>query len=95
MGPDNALVYPMQLGSGTVDPFVGLTALGQADRYSYGGQLRYRVHLYDNAADYRFGNQFNYHLWMAYRATDWVSVSGRLSYQRIGDIDGADLSSFG
>ncbi|MEX2565433.1 MAG: hypothetical protein WD431_05790, partial [Cyclobacteriaceae bacterium] len=39
---DAQLAYPMQLGSGTWDPSLGLTYLGQSDKFSWGAQSKYK-----------------------------------------------------
>lgn len=40
MRPTVRVPYPMQLGSGTCDPIVGLTYSGHSDGWAWGGQWR-------------------------------------------------------
>lgn len=84
------LAYPMQLGSGTWDPYVGVTYLGQADTYSWGAQTVYKVRLGDNSENYSFGNKLDLTGWFAYKLSENVSVSASASYMTIGSISGVD-----
>ncbi len=84
------LAYPMQLGSGTWDPYFGATYLGQADTFSWGAQTLYKVRLGDNSENYSFGNKFDLTGWFAYKLSKNVSVSASASYMNIGSISGSD-----
>lgn len=91
---DAPLAYPMQLGSGTWDPTLGLTYLGQLERFSWGAQSMYKFRLGDNAESYSFGNRFDMVGWGAIKVSDYFSFSTSLSYfdtQKINGID-ADLN---
>lgn len=84
------LAYPMQLGSGTFDPFVGATYLGQTDLFSWGAQATYKFRGGENNEDYSLGNRFDAVGWGAIKASDYVSFSTSLRYYTTGEIDGMD-----
>ena len=84
------LAYPMQLGSGTWDPYFGATYLGQSDKTSWGFQSLYKFRLGENSEGYTLGNQWSAGGWYAFKATKSFSFSGSLDYFKIGSIDGKD-----
>jgi len=84
------LAYPMQLGSGTVDPFAGLTFLGQANRFSWGAQGRYQLRIGENQEAYRFGNLIQAKGWGSYYLGESSSLSLSANYWMIDQIDGMD-----
>lgn len=84
------LAYPMQLGSGTWDPSLGLTYLGQSDKLSWGAQSIYKFRLGDNSKNYTLGNRFDIVGWGAIKVSDYLSFSTSLSYFDIQKIDGVD-----
>lgn len=87
---DAKLAYPMQLGSGTWDPNLGLTYLGQSDKFSWGAQSMYKFRLGENSENYTFGNRFDLVGWGAIKISDYFSLSTSLSYFDIQKIDGFD-----
>jgi hypothetical protein len=89
-GANSLLPYPMQLGSGTVDFLPGLTHLGQSEDWSWGSQLRGTVRLGDNEEDYSLGDRLGASGWLARKICSMASVSGRLSSDTWGNIDGAE-----
>jgi len=91
MGNDVILPYPMQIGSGTLDVISAVTYLGQSKNFSWGSQLRgvFRTGG-ENDNEYRLGHQVGWNNWVAYRATKWLSVSGRLQGFIQGSIRGAN-----
>lgn len=84
------LPYPMQLGSGTFDPIVGLTYTGKQDDWSWGAQGLATFRLYENSNDYRKGNEYNLTGWGAYKLNEYVSLSGRLEGKWWMDYKGRD-----
>jgi len=90
MGTEVILPYPMQIGSGTTDIITAVTYLGQSRNFSWGSQLRGLWRTGENDNGYRLGNQLGWNNWIAYKATDWLSVSGRLQGFVQGDINGAN-----
>ncbi|MCX2743588.1 hypothetical protein OO013_06915 [Mangrovivirga sp. M17] len=90
MAEQSLLAYPMQIGSGTTDPVIGFTYLGQQKDLSWGGQSSYTARLYDNSRDYRLGNELKMTGWFAYRISQSFSSSVRLSYLNTQSISGAD-----
>lgn len=87
---DAQLAYPMQLGSGTWDPSLGLTYLGQSDKLSWGAQSKYKFRLGENSENYTFGNRFDVVSWGAIKVSDNFSFSTSLSYFDTQKIDGVD-----
>ncbi len=86
------LPYPMQLGSGTYDPIIGLTYANHSGQWGWGGQWRSLWRVEDNDADYRLGDEHQLTTWSSYRATDTLSISVRLAYvdrENIDSMDGA------
>ncbi len=88
--PDGTLVhYEMQLGSGTWDLVPSLTYLGRADRLTWGGQLNAQVRLEsENRSGYVLGDWYQATGWTAFRVADWISLSGRLSWETRDSIGG-------
>ncbi len=87
---DAKLAYPMQLGSGTWDPTLGLTYLGQSQKFSWGAQTMYKFRLGENSENYSFGDRFDIVGWGAIKISNNFSFSTSLSYFDTQKIDGAD-----
>lgn len=87
---DNAvqLPYPMQLGTGSFGANLGLTYLGQCDKFSWGHQLSGMININDNDQDYKFGNRYKFNNWIGAKAGDNLSVSIRLEGVLVDKIDG-------
>lgn len=90
MAENAQLAYPMQLGTGTWDPFMGTTYLGQSDALSWGTQVLYKMRLGENEENYTFGNRFDATAWGAVKVSKLLSFSTSLSYANIGEIEGED-----
>ncbi|MEM7494402.1 MAG: transporter, partial [Pseudomonadota bacterium] len=88
--PELRLPYPMQLGSGTFDLKPSLTARDRAGQWSYGGQVSAVIRLDENDEGYSFGDIYEATSWLAYEPRPWISFSGRLKAQTVGQIDGND-----
>lgn len=84
--------YPMQLGSGTVDPLVAVTYLGQTERFSWGVQLQGKSRIGTNARSYRLGNQWQSAFWGAVNLGAYFSINASMYYKQIGAIQGKDAS---
>ncbi|WP_136466684.1 transporter [Flagellimonas onchidii] len=84
------LPYPMQLGSGTFDPVMALTYLGQNESVSWGSQIRGVFRFGKNDREFRYGNRYSLNNWLAVKAADWISFSARLEGLLVGELDGAD-----
>jgi len=85
-----ALPYSMQIGSGSWDLLVGATYLQQFSAWSWGVQGTGTVRLEDNGQNYRLGDRFDATAWLAIPLASSFSVSGRIAYATVGDIEGAD-----
>ncbi|MEZ5462487.1 hypothetical protein [Dokdonella sp.] len=90
MEPVLRLPYPMQLGSGTTDPILGLTVTRQFNDWSWGAQWTGLWHVTDNNEDYRLGDQQRLTAWVSRLWTPSVSTSLRLAGQDVGEIRGQD-----
>lgn len=84
------LAYPMQLGSGTWDPFLGATYLIQTGIISGGLQTKYKFRIWENKEDYTLGDKYVVTGWGAVKASRYFSFSLRLAYENITKITGAD-----
>ena len=84
------LPYPMQIGSGTLDTHLGLTYLGQANKISWGSQIRGIFRFGNNSREFRYGNRYNLSGWLAVVATDWLSFSARIEGASVYRIEGVD-----
>lgn len=84
------LPYPMQLGSGTVDPSVGLTWRGDSGVLSWGAQATATVRLGRNDHGYSQGERYDATAWAAKALSDRFSVSARLAAREWSDYDGRD-----
>src|SRR5690606_22299879 len=83
--------YGMQMGSGTVDPFVSLTWAAEAGRVSWGAQGRATLRLYDNDRDYRLGDEAAVTAWAGYSPAPSLSLTVRAEARAWGDISGRDV----
>ena len=92
MGNGVQLPYPMQLGSGTWDPILGLTWTSTYTRWSWGVQGSTRLRVANNDRDYHLGNRGDATAWAGLVFGEWVSVSGRLFGSREQNIHGADAA---
>ena len=82
------LAYPMQLGSGTWDPVIGLTYLGQSSLLSWGWQVNYKLRTGKNDNDYRLGNTFETLGWGAVKLSQEWSLATQLKYIKRSEIKG-------
>lgn len=84
------LPYPMQLGSGTLDPSLALTYLGQGQVFSWGSQLRATFRVGTNDRDFRYGNRLSFNNWLGLKVAEWFSLSTRIEGLTVGELNGAD-----
>ena len=90
MQPTVRLPYPMQLGSGTYDPILGLSYSGFSGQWGWGAQWRSTFRMTDNDDGYELGNETRFTGWLSYRFVDAVSVSVRAEHYDRGNISGID-----
>lgn len=90
MQPTVRLPYPMQLGSGTFDPILGLTYAGYGTSWAWGAQWRSTFRLQDNDDDYQLGDIHALTGWVSYLWTDAISTSLRAAYTDRGNLSGID-----
>ena len=84
------LPYPMQLGSGTVDVLAGITYNARQGKFSWGSQANAAIRTGDNDEGYTLGDRVALTAWLARDLTDNLSLSGRVTYQDWGNIDGVN-----
>lgn len=84
------LPYPMQLGSGTVDLFPGLTYGGNFNNASWGLQAIGTIRLGDNNQGYAMGDEYEINAWGAYRWIEWLSTSFRFKWKDWSNYEGED-----
>lgn len=87
---ETELPYPMQVGSGTFDPNLALTYLGQNQSISWGSQIRGVFRFGENDRAYRYGNRYSLNNWFAVKTNNWLSVSARLEGLIVEEIEGVD-----
>lgn len=88
--PTVRLPYPMQLGSDTYDPILGLTYAGYGDRFAWGAQWRGVFRVDNNAEGYELGDEHRLTGWLSYLWSDSVSTSLRVEHYDRGNIAGID-----
>lgn len=90
MQPTVRLPYPMQLGSGSYDPILGLTYSGYGERLAWGAQWRSTFRLQDNDKDYESGDEHRLSGWLSYLWTESTSTSLRIEHYDRSNISGQD-----
>jgi hypothetical protein len=90
MMPTIRLPYPMQLGSGSYDPIIGLSFSGGRGGLGWGGQWRSAIRTSKNDDDYQLGDEHRVTGWLSYLFSPAVSGSARLEYYDRGNISGLD-----
>lgn len=81
--------FGMQLGTGTFDLQPSATYLHQPNaHFSYGAQLKGRLHLGRNDQGYSRGDTIEATSWVAHNLSDWASLSFRLAAKHSGSVDG-------
>ena len=84
------LPYPMQLGSGTVDLFPGLTYAGGLNDASWGLQAIGTIRLGDNNQGYALGDEYEVSAYGAYRWVKWISNSLRFKWREWANYEERD-----
>ena len=84
------LAYPMQIGTGTWDPIIGLTYAGHSKMLTWGQQTSFTSRFSDNANGYNFGQRVEATAWFGVSANRALSFSGRAKFAFVSKIDGAD-----
>ena len=83
------LAYAMQLSSGTWDPIIGLTYLGQSSLLSWGWQANYKGRTGKNDNSYRLGNAFEALGWGAVKLSQGWSFAAQFKYINRREIKGS------
>ena len=84
------LPYPMQIGSGTWDAILALTFLKQWNTISLGTQARTTLRIGENDNEHRLGNKYSLNNWVAVKASNWLSLSGRIEIGAVDKIEGTN-----
>jgi hypothetical protein len=87
------LPFKMQLGSGTVDPIIGLTYQGSRDPFWWGFNTQLEAHLYDNDQGYHRAQEFRYDLYAMKQVHDQVVVHAQLNGQYEGQFSDEPFDS--
>ncbi|MEM7539949.1 MAG: transporter [Pseudomonadota bacterium] len=87
--PTPRMPYAMQLGSGTFDLLPGATYSGHRHDFGWGAQYAGTIRTGDDNG-YSWGDKHELTGWASYQPLSNVSVSVRLAYQTMGNIDGMD-----
>jgi hypothetical protein len=91
--------YGMQLGSGTFDPMLGILYQGSSSPLWWGGNLMYTARVYDNARDYRLGDEFRYDFYGMYQfrydMLTYLQLNGRWWGKINGEMDEAKSGASG
>lgn len=82
--------YILQLGSGSWDAVWGITYTGVYRNLSWGGQFEGLYRIADNSIGYRLGTVYQASAWMAGGLGRWLSLSGRFSWTKRGNLSGFD-----
>ena len=101
-GDTYRLPYNMQLGSGTVDPMIGLTYTHSTPELTFGARTLNYIRLGKNDEGYRLGNKYTAATWLSHTVFEhtvftvrlegeaWENVSGRDADLPLTTIAGAD-----
>lgn len=73
------LPFKMQLGSGTVDPIIGLTYQGSRDPWWWGFNTQLEAHVYNNEQGYHRGQEFRYDFYAMRQVHDKVVLHAQLN----------------
>ncbi|TGK06574.1 transporter [Leptospira semungkisensis] len=82
--------YNMQPGTRTYNPSPGLTYTGNSGGFFWGSQFLANLRYGKNDNGYRFGNRYEASLWAGFKILDWMSLLGRIQYQKWDNITGID-----
>lgn len=80
--------YGVQLGSGTIDPFVRLTYTQFRTTWSWGNQLSALVRYGENSKKYALGDVYSASAWLSKLWTSAFSTSIRINGTITGDLEG-------
>lgn len=95
MTPVVRIPYPMQLGSGSYDPILGINYSGNRDRLGWGAQWRGKFRTSRNDDNYQLGDEHRLNVWLSYLFRPTISGSLRLEYFRRDNISGRDKMIMG
>ena len=82
--------YEMQLGSGTIDPKISLTAIKYFKSFSYGSQIGGLFRFFENEAGYSNSSKYYVNSWVSKNINSSISISSTLSYNFLTSVSGSD-----
>lgn len=88
--PTLRLPYPMQIGSGTYDPIIGLTYSGNSQNWGWGAQWRSVLRVENNSQGWSRGDEHNLTAWLNRLWTPNISTSIRMTGYDRGNLTGQD-----
>lgn len=89
-GESQLLPYPMQPGFGTLAVLPGAVFAAENEFGTVGMKAGARVPIGNADEDWHRGTELNGQVWMAYRFSEWISGSVRLSYVDVRGMEGMD-----
>ncbi|MGZ3862116.1 MAG: hypothetical protein ACXVPN_11365 [Bacteroidia bacterium] len=91
-GQNDVLPYNMQLGTGTFNVLPGLVYVGQTYHLNFGAAVSGNIKTGANNSNYRWGNEYSFSPWFAYKIRSWMSVSVRAEYYLAERVEGYDAA---
>ncbi len=88
--PDSKYPYSMQLGSGTYDLIQGIRYEDASDAFGWGAGYQYKGRFQKNDNDYKLGDEIRVNTWLRWSFMANYSVTGKLQWLSIGQIEGED-----
>jgi hypothetical protein len=87
---DTKYPYSMQLGSGTYDLIQGISYEDSSESLHWGAGYEYKGRFQKNSNDYKLGDELRVNTWLRWKFLGNFSVTGKLLWLSIGQIEGAD-----
>lgn len=84
------LPYQMQLGTGTLDPILGVIYSGKTDNWAWGSEVITTLRVGVNKNGYRYGDQYSLNGWGSWKINEGIALNGGLEGLIQGDIEGSD-----
>ena len=80
--------YSMQLGSGTLDPFIGVLYEGSNSPFWWGANVSYLARAYENYKSYNLGDEYRCDLYGMYQVRHNLVGELQIKGKYVGDIEG-------
>jgi hypothetical protein len=93
-GSNDVLPYSMQLGSGTYNALPGLVYVGQTTHLTFGAAVTSSLKIGLNSRQYRWGNEYSFSPWIAWKLHHWASISLRGEVYSMDKMTGYDAQIY-